>query len=257
MEMISIIIVHYNTVHLLKKQLAALSVDPDLSIIIIDNFSTEETTKKVKELAEHHQQHHNVLLITNHNNPGFATSCNQGSSWARSEWLLFLNPDVLITPEAVKEMIAAAKREKLDAASPTPTSENYRKPIPTPLSLLAEFTPLKYLIKPSHFTQKTLTGGCLLIRKKVLLKIGGWDERFFLWFEDSDLTKRLYDQNYSVGWLNIPHVHSGGASLKKLSEDNQRYLFFGSMKTYAKKYFGPIGRSVVSLLCLRFAPSKP
>ena len=87
-------------------------------------------------------------------------------------------------------MVYEAKNDRLDAASPNPGSTNYQKPLPSLLSLLVEFTPLNRLYNFKNFiTLRTLFGGCLLIKRLVLKKLGGWDEKFFLWFEDSDLTK--------------------------------------------------------------------
>ncbi len=145
-------------------------------------------------------------------------------------------------------MVEYAESNRLDALSPNPDSEGYAKPLPSPISLLLEFTPLGKLLSASKTTRKTLTGGCLLIKKTILDQIGGWDEQFFLWFEDSDLTKRIYDANYAVGWYPIPITHQGAGSIKKLSENDQRRMFFNSMRLYADKHFGLIGRLIIRML---------
>lgn len=253
---LSIVIVHYNSISHLQKLLSMLSKDAQLQIIVVDNFSTTQVTKKVKEVVERHQENHNVLLVTNHDNPGFAAGCNEGAGFAKGEWVLFLNPDIEVEPEKIHYMVEQATERKLDAASPRPKTTDYLKPVPTPLSLLAEFTPLKMLVPLSYFKRRTLTGGFLLIKQSVLKQLGGWDERFFLWFEDSDLSKRLYDEGFKIGWIDLPHIHVGGGSLKKLDANNQRYLFFTSMMQYANKHFGPGGVVVVKLLQKKYMPAK-
>ena len=86
------------------------------------------------------------------------------------------------------------------------------------------------------------------MRASVLKEIGGWDEKFFLWFEDSDLAKRLYDHGYKVGWLPVTYDHAGGSSFVKLDETYRKKLFFSSMNRYAQKHFGVIGKLVVRSL---------
>ncbi len=244
MNFISIIIVHWNTPELLKKQLTFLKSDQNLEIIVVDNKSEKSVDWVKKDFP-------NITLIKNSVNQGYAGGCNSGAKGAKGNWLLFLNPDLLITNKQIIEMVDQAEKNNFDAASSEPGSNNYQKPLPSPLSLLIEFTPLNRLIDLNIFKQKTLFGGCLLIKNKVLKQLGGWDERFFLWFEDSDLTKRLYDNNYRVGWLNIKINHIGGASFKKLGDKNKRKIFFTSMNLYAKKHFSIVGRLVIFLLRAR------
>lgn len=250
MNFITIIIVHWNTPELLKKQLTLLKPDKDLEIIVVDNKSEESVNWVKKDFP-------NITLIKNTVNQGYAGGCNSGAKGAKGNWLLFLNPDVLITNKQIIEMIGQAKKNNFDAASCEPGSNNYQKPLPSWFSLLIEFTPLNklyelYNLPAGRQALRTLFGGCLLIKNKVLKQLGGWDERFFLWFEDSDLTKRLYDNNYRVGWLNIKVNHIGGASFKRLEDKNKRKIFFTSMGLYAKKHFSIVGRLVVFLLKIKY-----
>jgi len=245
MNFITIIIVHWNTPELLKKLLTLLKPEQNLEIIVVDNKSEKSVDWVKKDFP-------NITLIKNSANQGYAGGCNSGAKEAKGNWLLFLNPDVLITNKQILAMADQAEKNNFDAASPKPGSNSYQKPIPSALSLLVEFTPLNRLIGLDIFKQKTLFGGCLLIKNKVLKQLGGWDERFFLWFEDSDLTKRLYDKNYRVGWLNTKISHIGGASFKKLNGKSKQKIFFTSMNIYAKKYFSIIGRLVVFLLKIKY-----
>ncbi len=245
MNFITIIIVHWNTPELLKKQLTLLKPEQNLEIIVVDNKSEESVDWVKKDFPK-------ITLIKNSANLGYAGGCNSGAKGAKGNRLLFLNPDVLITNKQILEMINLAEKNNFDAASCEPGSINYQKPLPSPLSLLIEFTPLNRIISLNIFKKKTLFGGCLLIKNKVLKQLGGWDERFFLWFEDSDLTRRLYDNSYRVGWINIKVNHIGGASFKRLGDKNKRKIFFTSMNIYAKKHFSIVGRFVVFLLKIKY-----
>mgnify|MGYP001593205328 FL=1 len=180
---VTAIITHWNTPELLRKQLTLLKPNKDIEVIVVDNKSDESVDWVKKDFQ-------NIILIKNSVNLGYAGGCNSGAKIAKGDWLLFLNPDLTITSDQIIKMVYEAKNDRLDAASPNPGSTNYQKPLPSLLSLLVEFTPLNRLYNFKNFiTLRTLFGGCLLIKRLVLKKLGGWDEKFFLWFEDSDLTK--------------------------------------------------------------------
>ncbi len=235
---ISIIIVHWNTPEQFQVQSSKFEVRKNIEVIVVDNNSDKKLEIRNK----------NLRLIQNKTNLGFAAACNQGAKLAKGEWLLFLNPDTHISSANVLEFVRKTEERKLDAASLQPSSNSYTKPLPSPFSLLIEFSPLGRLIPLSVFKQKTLFGGGLLIRKSVLKNIGGWDEEFFLWFEDSDLTRRLIDSGHTIGWITIKHSHAGGVSFKRLKEQQRRKLFFISMNLYANKHFGTVGKLIVKLL---------
>ena len=241
-KIVSVIIIHWNTPDLLETLLTSLGKSEEIEIIVVDNhsgnFLSENQLKKYPA----------ATFVINQENKGFASACNQGTLKATGKWLLFLNPDVQVTASEVLKMVEYAESHKLDALSPNPDSDAYAKPIPTPMSLLQEFTPLGKLLPASKLTKKTLTGGCLLIKKAVLIQLEGWDEAFFLWFEDSDLTKRLYDANSAVGWYPKPIFHKGAGSIKQLSSAEQKELFFHSMQSYADKYFSMSGQLIVWMI---------
>lgn len=240
---VTCIIIHWNTPADLRQQLATLKSTPELKIVVVDNASEGGVSSLKKKFSK-------VSFIENQTNHGFARACNQGMEVAHTKWLLFLNPDVAVDASSVAEMIQFAENYSLDAVSPEPSPEQkhlYKKPLPTAPNLLIEFSPLHRLFKP--FGRKhTLTGGCLLIKKSVLKEVGGWDEDFFLWFEDSDLTKRLYKAKKKLGWYPHSVDHRGGQSVKTLSKHEQKRLFFQSMQLYAKKHFTISGRLLVRLL---------
>jgi len=256
---ISLIIVHWNTPDLLRNQLNVLLDKKDYTdflrlgegnisggeIIVIDNASG----KYLEWVKEEFPQ---VRLIENKDNLGYAAACNQGATISKGEWLLFLNPDVEITVSSIKHLIKEAEKKGFDACSPK-TTLDYMKPLPTTFSLLVEFTPLKYFVPFSIFRSHTLFGGCLLIKRAVLEKLGGWDERYFLWFEDSDLTMTLKKEGYKTGWITQATIkHTGGASFANISERKKKALFFGSMNQFAEKHFSFLGKRIVKLLTKRY-----
>lgn len=249
---LSIIIVHWNTPNSLRILIALLKKSKDYQITVVDNASDQKLDWLQKESPAIH-------LIQNKINRGYASACNQGALKVVGEtaryvsqseaggWLLFLNPDVVIKPHQIYEVIKFAVNNKLDACS-IKIDQSYQKPLPSWLSLLIEFTPLVKLVSLDLFKEKTLFGGCLLIKTGVLKSIGGWDERFFLWFEDSDLTLRLIKKGFKIGWIPLDIKHFGGASFKNLNNQYKRDIFFNSMDIFAKKHFNTIGQLIVNLI---------
>lgn len=246
--LVSVVIIHWNTPGVLKEQLSLLRTTREVEVIVVDNFSSKEVRKQVSLISAVATR-----TVLNNENLGFAKAGNIGARLARGEWLLFLNPDVLITSESVLAMADAAAAQSFAAVSPKTTDPRYSKPQPSPFSLIVEFSPLHRLLPLSLFKQKTLTGGCLLICRDIFEQIGKWDEQFFLWFEDSDLTKRLIDAGHTIGWIDVDAPHQGGASFTSLNAEDQKNIFFGSMKLYAGKHFSWIGNRVVKLLAKRFS----
>lgn len=275
---ISIIIVHWNTPDLLEKQLDRLYKSFEGEIFVVDNNS--------KELITFQNKFPRVTFINNQINRGYAFACNQGAVIAKcpaprssksevGDWLLFLNPDVEIDSSQIEQLLNYVEINNLVACSPEPQSDNYKKPVPTTWSLLTEFTPLRHVIpapcpvpnvvlgKAGIYSNRspirsgmTLTGGCLLIKTEIFKKLGGFDERFFLWFEDSDLTKRLIDNKYRFGFAPVTIEHSGGESFKKNDWLQNRDIFFNSMNIYAKKHFSQFGQILISVLVKRYSPRR-
>jgi GT2 family glycosyltransferase len=239
--LVSTIIIHWNTKDHLSQQLDILKSSPSIEIIIVDNNSQgslQWVTKKYKH----------IKLINNEENRGFSRACNQGAAQANGRWLLFLNPDTHITSKQIASMVQLAAKQNLDACSSRPDNADYFKPLPGWFSLLVEFTPLRRIIPLSIFKNRSLFGGCILIKNDVYQRIHGWDEDFFLWFEDADITFRLQKERYRSGWVNVPVAHAGGSSFKLIDEINKKKIFFQSMRIYAKKHFTWWGRMIVELL---------
>ncbi len=242
---VTAVIIHWNSVNEVEAQLNQFTTDRFNSIVVVDN-SQQITLAQIKKLNG------NAKLISNSYNRGFSFAANQGADIAHTKWLFFLNPDVKINAQQIQELVKYAEESDLDAISPKPTSSNYLKPIPSLASILTEFTPLKQFFSLNYFPTKTLTGGCLLIKKSTLEEIGGWDERFFLWFEDSDLSKRLLDMHCTIGFAPVAVTHQGGLSFKNWNNQQQRDVFFHSMSVYAEKHFNFIGRILVLLITQRY-----
>jgi GT2 family glycosyltransferase len=242
------IIVKYKSNHLYQSLISILSVS-QITTVLSDNFSGD-TPPSLKKNGKYYK------YIDNKSNIGFGSGANAGAKIAKSEWLLFLNTDIEMTANDAKMLVRRALEQDIVAGSPYSEDMRYRQPLPSFWWFLAYFTPLRRF---SIFTTlasrapTTLWGGCLLIKKEVFDKLGGFDERFFLWFEDSDLTKRLLDNGYKIGRVNIPEItHIGGESFIGMSDRDKKRIFFESASMYVKIHGSWYNRVIVFLLKLRY-----
>ncbi|MFS8160573.1 MAG: glycosyltransferase family 2 protein, partial [Candidatus Roizmanbacteria bacterium] len=215
----------------------------DGEVFVVDNASTQFNPPK------------RVSAIRNKNNQGYAFAANQAAVESTGGWLLFINPDVTLTDSLVKGMIMEAQEKGYDACSPLSSSKGYLLPLPSPFEVISQYTPFgKVLI--SRSTKATLFGGCLLIKRSVFEEIGGWDEQFFLWFEDADLTKRLYDGGFNVGWLSTNVHHFGGSSFENLTSEIKRKIFFHSLTQYARKHWSKTTWWIAYLIAHRYGAGE-
>jgi len=245
---IAVVIVNWNSNELVVEQVKNLSQFVE-EIIVVDNNSDTPLGNVLKN-----DQH--CQLVQNFYNRGFASACNQGLARVTKKWTVFLNPDVSLTQKNLEKFQIFATENRVEAVSIETNNENYSKPVPTVVSLLSEFTFLREILPQETNTQKTLIGGILFINTNTLKKIGGWDERFFLWFEDSDLTKQLIVAAIPFGFCDTKIEHVGGQSIKKLTTSLQKQLFFHAMNVYAKKHFSLYGQMIIKMLSLKYSRTQ-
>lgn len=193
-----------------------------------------------------------VQFLRSEQNTGFAHACNWGSLYADSEWILFLNPDVSISATEVSQWVRIAQEKSFDASSPESNDPRYTKPLPNFWSLMTEFSPLHRFISVQANTL-TLVGGALLVRKTVFIRIGGFDERFFLWFEDSDLTIRLIQDGARIGRVNVEWNHIGGGSFRNMLEAERKKIFFHSLDVFSRKHFSSWQQYILRVAYRRFS----
>lgn len=244
--------------------------DSLLSVVIIaygwsgiqrDFFETFPTVIiENKVYAEKHPEG-KARLIINDENKGFAAAANQGTRLSEnSEYVLFLNDDCEITTKQIKQLVETLQQESWQAASPVFVDEHnepqlgYQQPIPTFFSLVIDWTPLhRFFGKMFHRKEKVLPGGCLLIERNALKQLNGWDERFWLWWEDVDLSYRMSKEKILFGIAENIHVrHIGGESFAPLEESWKKQVFFHSLRLFARKHFSRWQAQILTLITSRF-----
>lgn len=240
----SIIIINYKTPQLTSaclKSLFALPGADNREIIVIDNASEDGSAEKLST-----EFGNSIQLIANRRNLGFAGANNQGAALAQGEFLLFLNSDTIVN-EDIFSVISELFRQnyKLGIISPRLLLDNGEaQPVawgrfPTLWRLIARSNLKKpVILAGTEILEVDWVSGCALaIRKKLFEELGGWDDHFFLYFEDVDLCKRALGKGYkSVVALNTNITHLGGRSLALSSERKKHY--YQAQDYYFRKNFG-------------------
>ncbi len=264
---LSIIIVNYNVKHFLKQclnssLLAARSIQYE--IICIDNNSIDGSTEMIEN------EYPNIQLIKNKNNVGFSKACNQGIKISKGEYILILNPDTVLKSDSLSKPLqfmdehaeAGSLGVKMVDGNGKYLPESKRG-LPTPAAAFYKMTGISKVFYPSKTFGKyhldhldkneihevhVLTGAFMLIRKSALEKIGLFDEEYFMYGEDIDLSHRIIlgrYKNYYYPKTSI--IHYKGESTKKESM-NYVFNFYKAMLIFAKKYHSKQNAYLFSLL---------
>lgn len=264
-DTVSVIIVTCNSLSAIHECLRVLQraiQGVSAEVIIVDNASTDAT------VAEIQSQYPSVTVICNERNEGFAAACNRGAATANSEYLLFLNPDVELDSDAIAHLLAAARsvrRPGLIAGrlrfSDGAFQANCRK-FPTITNLLFSRGSLLGRLLLNRITSSTsiyslpdygdvtevpaVAATMVLIRRELFQRVRGFDSRFFLYMEDTDLSLRLHQAGFAN--LFVPRaggVHGLGLG-SQVSRVRRSWHQHQSVWRYFLKHF-PNGFSLILL----------
>jgi len=243
---LSIIIVSWNTVDLLDGCLASVMAYPprrEFEVIVVDNASTDGSAEMVRRCYPE------VKLIENEKNVGFARANNQGIPRAVGRYVLLLNPDTEVRPEALETLIRfLEKNEEVGAAgarilNPDETLQHSCYPAPT---LFNEWLHLFHLDRQRRHGMETwdvveprevdvLLGACIMVRREALNDVGLLDENFFMYSEEVDFCRRLQKKGWSLYWVpQAEVVHYGGQSTRQVAGDMFLQLYKGKLQYFRK-----------------------
>ena len=216
---LTIQIVTYNSLKFLEDCLESLlnQTFKDFQILVIDNYSTDGTTNFLKE------KYPGVFIFRNSKNVGFAKAHNQGFTLIKSDYVLVLNPDVILEPDFIQKLLAVAEKKKTGFSfggkllKIKTGDQELGEKIKTKI---IDSTGLK--ISPSfqvadrgegeedkgQYDKKKdvfgISGACVLYRREIFKKIGFFDEDFFAYKEDVDLAWRA--QLFSFSSFYVPEA---------------------------------------------------
>ena len=242
---VSLVIVNFNAGQALVECLGSVVQRDDVEneIILVDNGSTDGS----RELAR--ARFPELRLVELGENRGYAAANNRGLALATGEWVGLLNPDTVVPGGALRALVEVLQENPdLGAVGPAlvwPDGE------PQPYSHGGDPSPF-YLARRAigrHFGRALhawaggllrrvdwVSGAALVARRTVLLRVGGLDEQFFLYFEDVDLCRRLRESGWQVAF--VPSVAIAHHSRPDSADGGRRRHYDHSLLYFYRKHYG-------------------
>jgi hypothetical protein len=202
-----------------------------------------------------------VVLIENKINKGFSGGNNDGLKIAKGEYIMLLNSDTIVLDHAIEKLIKYLDDNKevimigpkllnKDGTFQKACRRNLPK-ISNAFLYMLSINKSKYKIETdeniSGYTE-AISGASMMFRKEIYHKIGGLDERYFMYAEDLDYCKQIFDLGWKTYYLSDAHIiHLGGESSKHKSSKSL-YYFYNTMWQYYKKYFYNTNNFIINLL---------
>lgn len=262
---LSIIVVNYNVRFFLQvclESLQAASAHIDSEIIVVDNASSDGSVDMIRTHFP------SVVLIPNSENMGFGRACNTALAQASGRYVLFINPDTLVGESLLSDAISVFHTDdKIGAVGVCLLDGNgqvlreSKRSIPSLWSSFTKFSGLSEVFRNTPFFNgyyspgleydqsgdiDVLPGAFMLIRKKVLDAVGGFDPRFFMYAEDIDLSYRITQAGYLIRYEGSLHViHFKGESTQKTLV-TYTSTFYHSMRLFIRKYTGELYSPIVA-----------
>lgn len=225
MTSLSIIIVNYKSWSVLEKCLESILSQGinDIEVIIVDNNSNDGLITKFKK------KYINFKWISNKINAGFSKACNQGAEIAKNQYYLFLNPDTELEKNSLVKMKSIIDNfpNSILSISQLDSDGNIGFPYGNFLSIRTFNGIIRFLDRLISLENRNInnekpfikpnwvSGSFLLIDRKNFNKLGGWDEDYWMYYEDMDLCKRANIIGIDIVLINsISCTHHHGKSSK-------------------------------------------
>ena len=243
---LSVVILNYNVHYFLElalKSVCAAISEIDAEIIVVDNDSSDGSCEMVKTLFPE------VILVENKENLGFSKGNNIGVKLAKGEYLCILNPDTVVAEDTFTKLLEFADKKKnlgivgcrLMNGSGTFLPESKRN-IPCVKVSLKKILGYPDQYYANHLAEESqgevdiLVGAFMLIKKSVYNAVGGFDEDYFMYGEDIDLSYKVLTagyKNYYYGGTTV--IHFKGEST--LRDKDYARRFYGAMQIFYEKHF--------------------
>lgn len=249
MYKLSIVLVTRNSTSVLFDCLKALDNNDDITSsrnsqwIVVDNNSSDGSMKKLLELYP------NTTIIRNDDNLGFAKAANQGFKVAQSDYILYINTDTEIKKDSITKLYnKISSDDSIAVIGP----RLFRKNNTIQKSVYPEATLFTELFKPviklyvsikenfykygKCYIVNSLRGACFIISKKYMQQVGGFDERYFFYLEETDLFRQLKLAGKKICYLPESEIyHYGGLGCDDKMTFNKKKMYNESLLKYFNK----------------------
>lgn len=239
--------------------------DPAVArIVAVDNASTDGTASAISSA------HPDVKVVALAEPAGLSEALNRGTAGGESAFVLYLNDDAFALPGSIRALLGALEA-RADAVAAggrlvdddLTTQDRYRpQPFPSPATLVAGLLGLSSLWPRNPWTGGPLrrplddhttvevdqpAGACLLVRRSAIERLGGWDERYWLWYEDVDFMRRLSAIGPALYVPAAPFRHAGGATARRLSPAEGLKSRLDGILQYSQTHLTRGGQAAVAI----------
>lgn len=274
MQSFSIVIVNWNTGNLLYNCIKSI-YNSDRSncilkeIVIVDNSSSDNSLDKI------HTINLPIRLIKNKLNLGFSKACNQGAKDLETEFILFLNPDTIVFKDTFINLfnhIYLSKHDNVGIFGVQFINENNEivktcSRFPTiwnfiflsfGLNILNSKFFKSYLMQDwSHDSTKDVDeviGAFFFVKNKIFREVKGFDERYFLYYEELDFSKKIYDRGYRSRYLTESKAYHKGWGSSENIKAQRLFYNLQSRIIFSFKHFGFIKGLIIMIITLLIEP---
>jgi len=269
---VHVVIVNWNSGAQLRECLQSFAAvaDDDVAarVTVIDNASTDGSSEGLEASMP-------LAVVRNADNRGFGAACNQGAAGSEADFLLFLNPDTRLMPGSFAEPVRylrAHENERVGIVGIQLVDADGRVArntarAPTAWSMVGNsvgFDRLAPRLFPPHFvtewahdqtrTVDQVMGAFFLVRRSLFEALGGFDERFFVYYEDLDFSVRARAQGWRSVYLSTAQTFHRGQGTTEGATAQRTFYFCRSRILYARKHFGALGALAVTLATLALEP---
>ncbi len=246
---IDAVIVSYRSAATLRGCVEPLAALPGVRVIVVDNASPDDAVETILDLE--------VEVERSPKNGGFSYGCNRGAVLGVAPLLLFLNPDARLDAVALEGLADALATDPAAALVAPRIIEDdgelawSQRRFPRLASTFAHAFFLHRLFPRAAWSDELIrdraayeragspewvSGACMLVRRDAFEAVGGFDERFFLYCEDTDLCKRLRDAGHTISFDPRAEIHHVGGASSGAGET--RPIAARSRVLYARKHRG-------------------
>ena len=274
---IGIVVINFRTAGLVKDCLTALGPqleENDARVAIVDNFSNDGSAEEIADwLMRGEAWKTRVFLIRSPTNEGFSGGNNIGARAFDANYLLLLNSDALVRPDALRAMLAAALREekagiiapRLEDPDGTPQISAFRFHSPLseflsaaqtgPLDKLFAFAVVPVPVSNAPIACDWASFACVLIRREAINETGLMDDGYFMYFEDADYCRALKKHGWRVVYdpsARVVHLRGGSSPVKSSMKAKKRppAYYYAARTRYFRKAYGPLGLPAANLMWL-------
>lgn len=255
---IDIIIVNWNAGGQLHKCIESIAITQNSHItlnrvVIVDNASTDDSLFDIENSSLP------IFIIRNKENRGFSAACNQGAQDSRADYLLFLNPDtILYTDSITLPVVFLASKENYGvgiigiqlidetehisrSCARFPTVGVFFTKMMGLDRIFPVFFPSLLMNEWNHSSNREVDhviGAFYMIRRSLFVSLGGFDERFFVYLEDLDLSYRARQTGWKSYYLaDAQAFHKGGGASEQIKATRLFYSLRSRIQ-YGYKHFG-------------------